>query len=93
MVKNFRLYKGIEYVQLSELPTDQRDLIAQSPNRDLIIKILVDGKILDDCIQFKDYEAWYGQHFNVGSSRLISNVQDVLSAANHKPSALVVEKV
>jgi len=68
MLKQSNIYKGIEYVQLSELPADQRELISQNP-RDLIIKIQVDGKILNDCIQFKDYEAWYLHQFKMRSFR------------------------
>jgi len=61
-----RIYKGIEYVQLSELPSDQQHLISHSSdNRDMIIKIQVDGKILNDCIQFKDYQNWYKRQFNI----------------------------
>ena len=63
MLIEAKVYKGIEYVQLSELPADQQNLITKSFNKDFIIKIQVNGKILGDCIQFKYYEAWYAQQF------------------------------
>jgi hypothetical protein len=58
MVKS-KVYKGIEFVQLSELPQEQREMLSSTLNRSLVIKILVSGKILNDCIQFRDYITWY----------------------------------
>jgi hypothetical protein len=63
MIKKPKTYKGIEYVQLSELPEEQQTLFGQTFNRDFIIKIQVNGKIVSDCIQFKDYTLWYEQQF------------------------------
>lgn len=54
-----KLFKGIEYVQLSELPQNQRELLTQTINQELFIKLLVDGKIVSGCIQYKDYSKWY----------------------------------
>lgn len=54
-----KTFKGIDYVQLSELPLEQRQILSNTINRKIIIKILVSGKILNDCIQFKDYISWY----------------------------------
>lgn len=63
MKVNFTLYKGIEYVQVSSLPPEQQELLLQTINRDLIIKILVDGKLVRNCLQFKDYEVWFDNIF------------------------------
>ncbi len=57
------IYKGIEYVQVSLLPAPQRELISQEINPELFIKILVDDKVLDDCLQYKDYVAWFDSVF------------------------------
>jgi hypothetical protein len=57
------VFKGIEYVRISQLPDDQRDKIKQTLRSHLIIKILMDGKIVSDCIQYKDYEIWYDEAF------------------------------
>ena len=53
------VYKGIQYVQISTLPAEQRERLLLTINTDLFIKILVDGKILSNCLQFKDYERWF----------------------------------
>lgn len=53
------IYKGIEYVQVSALPSDQREKLLQTINQGLLIKILVDGKLVSNCLQFKDYEDWF----------------------------------
>ena len=68
MIKKPQTYKGIEYVQLSMLPEEERALLSQTFNREFIIKIQVNGKILSDCIQFKDYTVWYEQQFTTMSS-------------------------
>jgi hypothetical protein len=59
MMIDSKKYKGIEYVQLDELPVMQQDKLRQTINRDLLIKIMIDGKIVNDCLQFKDYSFWY----------------------------------
>lgn len=53
------IYKGIEYIQVSTLPADQREKLLLTINPELLIKILVDGKMVNNCMQFKDYEAWF----------------------------------
>jgi hypothetical protein len=54
-----KIFKGIEYVQVSELPQSQRDELSQSIGRELYIKLLIDGKIVSGCLQYKDYSRWY----------------------------------
>lgn len=58
-MENPKLYKGIEYVQLNELPEDQQRRIRESLNQELFIKILVDGHLHQDCILYKDYKYWF----------------------------------
>lgn len=58
-MENPKLYKGIEYVQLNELPEDQQKKIKESLNQELFIKILVDGHLRQDCIFYKDYKYWF----------------------------------
>ncbi len=53
-----KLYRGIEFINVSELPADQQLLLqhALHPER---IKILLEGKILNNCIQYTAYSDWY----------------------------------
>jgi len=62
------VYKGIQYVQISTLPAEQRERLLLTINTDLFIKILVDGKILGNCLQFKDYEKWFENVYKPMSS-------------------------
>jgi DNA-dependent RNA polymerase auxiliary subunit epsilon len=39
-------YKGIEFITLSDLPSDQRDLLEKTSHAIEFIKILIDGNIL-----------------------------------------------
>jgi hypothetical protein len=56
---NSKIYKGIEYIQITELPSNQRERLLQTLNRDLFIKIMIDGKIISQCLQYKDYAVWF----------------------------------
>lgn len=54
-----RSYKGIEYIQLNDLPKDQQEKIKEALNEDAYIKLLIDKSIISNCIQYKDYERWF----------------------------------
>lgn len=53
-----RIYKGIEYIQLSDLPADQQQQITTALEHSFI-KILIDKSIINNCIQYRDYESWF----------------------------------
>jgi hypothetical protein len=65
---NAENFKGIEFVQLNQLPENQRIKILESLNSNFIIKILIDGKIIGNCLQYKDYDFWYDNIFNTKHS-------------------------
>lgn len=54
-----KIYKGIEYIQLNDLPREQQEKMQKTLNREFYIKILVNGEIISNCIQYKDYRNWY----------------------------------
>ena len=56
-------YKGIQYVHLSELPQPQQERIIHTINHNLFIKIMIDGKVVSRCIQYKDYVNWFEDVF------------------------------
>lgn len=58
-------FKGIEFIQISKLPEEQRKLIVLALPSDNIIKILKENELLTDCVQYKHYEEWYGAQFKV----------------------------
>lgn len=53
------IYKGIEYIRISSLPIDQKNHIYKSLNHKLIINILKDESLLNDCLQYQHYIIWY----------------------------------
>lgn len=73
------IYKGIQYVQVSALPSEQRDRLLVTINKELFIKILVDGKLIGNCLQFKDYESWF------------ENVYRPVSVAGARPNVVNAE--
>lgn len=59
MMVEAKNYKGIEFVQVSDLPAAQQERMKETMNSELFIKILIDGKIINNCLQYKDYSYWY----------------------------------
>jgi hypothetical protein len=59
------LFRGIEFIRISELPKDQRISISETLDRSLVIKIRIDGVTLHDCIQWKDYLSWQTEIISV----------------------------
>ena len=78
MKVNSTIYKGIEYIQVRELPADQQELLLQSINHELFIKIMVEGQLVGNCLQFKDYEVWFDSVFKPSrvSSPAVEKRQD-----------------
>ena len=52
-------YKGIEYVRISSLPNGQKNCIYGSLNHKLIINILKNDSVMNDCLQYQHYIIWY----------------------------------
>lgn len=59
-----KIYKGIEYVLLTDIPQPQREHLLQTLSQDRFIKILIDGAVMPQCIQYKDYTFWFENVFN-----------------------------
>jgi hypothetical protein len=58
-----KIYKGIEYVLVAELPLLQREQLLQTLSKDHFIKILIDGAIVSQCLQYKEYSLWFDNVF------------------------------
>jgi hypothetical protein len=59
-----KFFKGIEYVVATELPEDQQLLLEHGGNLEYI-KILVDGKVISNCLSYSVYSSWYHSVFFV----------------------------
>lgn len=53
------VYRGIEYIRISELPEDEKTQIRNWLDRDMIIKIQTQDQLLPDCVVYKEYVHWY----------------------------------
>lgn len=78
-----KTFKGIEYVQVSELPQAQREILSQTINPELYIKLLIDGKIISGCLQYKDYSKWYVEQYQ---PQIVAREQAVASGVEIKPN-------
>jgi hypothetical protein len=56
-----KFYRGIEYIVTTDLPEEQRHAVEHAGIEK--IKILVDGKIVSECINYKHYASWYHEKF------------------------------
>jgi hypothetical protein len=55
-------FKGISFVRISSLPAEQKSKIRENFDRELIVKILRDNSLINDCIVYTDYLNWYRAH-------------------------------
>lgn len=78
MKADCKIFKGIEYVQVSELPQAQREFLAQTINPELYIKLLIEGKIISGCLQYKDYTRWYHEQFQVSVQVIVEQSAPVV---------------
>ena len=67
MVKS-TIYKGIEFVTVSSLSKEEQELFRKTFKRSLLIKIMVDGAIVHDCVQYKDYVLWHAIYIEQNAS-------------------------
>lgn len=83
------LFKGIEFVNLHQLPAEQQFLLLNNTQVERI-KILMDGKIVSDCIQYSTYCDWYALAFEqtVVSASIKKQVEEALL-----PPAIALGKI
>lgn len=88
MILESKIYKGIEYVELSDLPQVQQESFLRTTNRHIFIKILIDGKIVSNCIHYQDYCQWFNSVYKFDPKKQIQ--QNHVEAAE-VPSELVLK--
>jgi hypothetical protein len=70
-----KIFKGIEYIVVSDLPQVQQQHLIDTINHNLFIKIMIDGKIVGRCLQYKDYLTWYEQSSKLVTQNLAAEVK------------------
>lgn len=69
-------YKGIEFIRVSSLPANQKEVFWQSFDKNKVIKILVQTTLFNDCIQYGDYSEWFSKNF-ASQEELVSTPVDL----------------
>lgn len=64
MIVKPSLYRGIEFVCITDLPTEQQILMQSSPQFPERINILIEGEIKRNCIQYHAYTQWFKDVYN-----------------------------
>jgi hypothetical protein len=54
-----KVYRGIEYINLSSLSGDQQKSLKQSLSDRTLVKILQGDIVINDCVLYTAYEDWY----------------------------------
>lgn len=63
-----QIYRGIEFIRISDLPQDQKEAISPWLVEGKVIKILKnDDQLLSDCVQYTHYKDWYVNVFSIAS--------------------------
>ncbi|MCI0750842.1 MAG: hypothetical protein L0Y35_03310 [Flammeovirgaceae bacterium] len=74
-----KVYKGIHYIELRDLPQDHQRRIVESYGNECLIKIVVDHSIVRNCIQYKDYETWYKVNFSSVEAPVVGSANGILA--------------
>ncbi|GIV37114.1 MAG: hypothetical protein KatS3mg032_1493 [Cyclobacteriaceae bacterium] len=69
-------YRGIDFVRETDLPAAQQEALQKSPDFPERIKILINGKIMDRCIYYKDYEQWFAQVYKKREQPVVRHLPD-----------------
>jgi hypothetical protein len=81
-----KIYKGIEFVLVEELSAQQQ-LALKNNTAVERIKILIDGQIVSNCIQYQHYVSWYAATFEdsilTSTSKITAPQQEVVTVATH----------
>ncbi len=59
MLAKVKIYKGIEFIELHDLPKEQTVLFQEWAPKEAFIKILIKDKIVSNCVQYKYYKQWF----------------------------------
>jgi hypothetical protein len=65
-------YRGIDFVREADLPPAQQLLLRQSANPPERIKILINGKVVEGCIYYKDYQQWFERVYRTAKQQGIA---------------------
>ncbi len=70
---NEKIFRGIHYIRISQLPQDQKESFLRWLPRDQVIKIQIDQDILPDCVQYHHYEHWFD---NIMLTMIVEDSED-----------------
>ncbi len=75
------IFKGIHYIGVSNLPTDQQEFFKEWLPGDQLIKIMINKKIFPDCVQYHHYSHWYDHVYPTQESAKL-NVSEPVETKN-----------
>jgi hypothetical protein len=85
-----KAYKGIEYIQLSDLNEELRSEIENWLSDDVLITIKKEHRIIRNCIQTKDFIYWYENLYTAVNA--LDKETKNKPMLRHEPVSLVLER-
>lgn len=67
--KSSNSFRGIEFVIVDDLPTEQKKSLLNWVNPDDLIKISTSDKLYENCIQYSMYSKWFENIFQAELER------------------------
>ncbi len=61
-------YRGITFIRLDNLPSDQRSQIGEWMPATEFIKIKIAEDVLDHCLSYQDYLHWFENFYSIEES-------------------------
>jgi len=68
-----KVYKGINYIRISELPKKQKLIYSEGQKQMELIKINTGNQVFSDCILYSVYNNWYSSIYPAENEKALNN--------------------
>lgn len=81
-----KVYKGINYIRITDLPDKQKAVYAEDQKKMELIKINTGNQVFHDCILYSVYDYWYCSiYLSKNEEVLIINEFQLVSERKNNP--------
>jgi len=82
-----KVYRGINYIRISDLPDKQKAIYAEDQKKMELIKINTGDQVIQDCILYNVYDSWYSSIYLQAENEeaLINNEFQLVGERKNNP--------
>ncbi len=82
-----KVYKGINYIRISDLPDKQKAVFAEDQKKMELIKINTGNQVFHDCLLYSVYNSWYSSIYLQAENEeaLINNEFQLVDERKNNP--------